>query len=303
MNNLEKWNVLCAAMQQRYPVLASVWTEAPKRFGPDWANEAVPSLESAYGEVTETLSDTLSEMLDGYAEFCNDSMRNQVFFEKNGRYKASNYAEVARDMYHNEEHMNRRYLPGMFTSHYVWPQHYHMAKGFKDLLLPRLRDTKVFYEVGVGCGVYSKLTLQHIPGSRGVGFDISQFALDYTQWMLGRFDLADRFKTVNLDISRGYAEKCDFMICQEVLEHLENPAEFCTWLFDMVRPGGYAYITAAFNAAHSDHIYLFRKPDELEDMVRAAGFQPLHSQEEFAPGRKPRNITPSLAGFFCQRPE
>ena len=87
-----------------------------------------------------------------------------------------------------------------------------------------------------------------------------------------------------------------------MLEHLENPAEFCTWLYAMVRPGGHAYITAALNAAHSDHIYLFHTPAELEDMLRAAGFQPLHLQEECAAGFKPRNTTPSLAGYFCQRP-
>jgi hypothetical protein len=69
----------------------------------------------------------------------------------------------------------------------------------------------------------------------------------------------------------------------------------------MVKPGGHAYITAALNAAHSDHIYLFRNPAELEDMLRAAGFQPVHSQEEFAYGVKPRHVSPSLAGFFCER--
>jgi len=87
-----------------------------------------------------------------------------------------------------------------------------------------------------------------------------------------------------------------------VLEHLERPGEFCCWLRDLVKPGGHAYITAALNAAHSDHIYLFREPAELEAMLRSAGFQPLHSQEECAPGGKPRRLTPSLSGFFCQRP-
>jgi hypothetical protein len=29
----------------------------------------------------------------------------------------------------------------------------------------------------------------------------------------------------------------------------------------------------------------------------------LHAQEEFAPGFKPRKISPSLAGFFCEKPK
>ena len=36
----------------------------------------------------------------------------------------------------------------------------------------------------------------------------------------------------------------------------------------------------------------FRDPLQLESMLRAAGFQPMSLQEEFAAGYKPREITP-----------
>jgi len=289
-------------MLKTYPVLASVFTQAPARFGLGWADEAVPNIEAMYGQVSEPLSDRLINALDGYAEFANDSMRNQVFYERNGRYRASNYEEVLKECYFNEEHMTQRYLPGMWLTHYIWPQHYHMLKGFMGGLLPRLSDCKIFFEVGVGCGMYSKVTLEALPNVRGVGFDISQFSLDYTGKVVDAFGLGARYKLENRDIRHGYDVLADFLICQEVLEHLENPAEFCRWLYDMVRPGGFAYITAALNAAHSDHIYLFHTPAELEGMLRVAAFQPLHLQEECAAGFKPRNITPSLCGYFCQRP-
>jgi len=302
LNNAQKWNVLCGAMLKTYPVLASVFTQAPARFGSGWADEAVPNIEAMYGRVSEPLSDRLVNALDGYAEFANDSMRNQVFYERNGRYRASNYEEVLKECYFNEEHMTQRYLPGMWLTHYIWPQHYHMLKGFMSGLLPRLSDCQVFFEVGVGCGMYSKVTLEALPGVRGVGFDISQFSLDYTGKVIDAFGHGGRYRLENRDIRYGYEVSADFLICQEVLEHLENPAEFCRWLHALVRPGGFAYITAALNAAHSDHIYLFHKPAELEDMLRAAGFQPLHLQEECAAGFKPRETTPSLCGYFCQRP-
>ena len=302
MNNAQKWNVLCGAMLKTYPVLASVFTQAPARFGSGWADEAVPNIEAMYGRVSEPLSDRLINALDGYAEFANDSMRNQVFYERNGRYRASNYEEVLKECYFNEEHMTQRYLPGMWLTHYIWPQHYHMLRGFMSGLLPRLSDCQVFFEVGVGCGMYSKVTLEALPGVRGVGFDISQFSLDYTGKVIDAFGHGGRYKLENRDIRYGYEVSADFLICQEVLEHLENPAEFCRWLHALVRPGGFAYITAALNAAHSDHIYLFHQPAELEDMLRAAGFQPLHLQEECAAGFKPREMTPSLCGYFCQRP-
>jgi SAM-dependent methyltransferase len=301
VNESEKWQLLCAEMEKRYPVLASVWVNARERFGQEWLRDAIPGIETMYGRITDPLSDDLLDVMEGYAEFANDAMRSQVFFERHGRYKASSHAEVSRECYHNEEHMNRRYLPGMYLSHYVWPQHYLMLRGFKSLVLPRVRSSRLFFEVGVGCGMYSKTTLQELPEIRGVAFDISQHSLDYAGKMLNAYGVGSRYKLENHDISRGYREKCDFLICQEVLEHLEQPATFCTWLSDMVKPGGHAYITAALNAAHSDHIYLFRKPEELEAMVRAAGFQPLHMHEECAPGTKPRNLTPSLCGIYCQK--
>ncbi len=298
-----KWDLVCANMLTRYPVLASVWTAAPSRFGGAWCVGAIRDLEALYGPVTDPLSPSLLDALDGYAEFANDSMRNQVFYEKTGRYRATSYDEVRETCYYDEEHMTRRYLPGMWLSHHLWPQHYHMLHGFETSLLPRVREARLFFEVGVGCGMYSKRTLELLPDVHGVGFDISRFSLDYTMGMLKAFRLDGRYRPEQRDIRFGYERACDFLICQEVLEHLENPAEFCEWLYALVRPGGHAYITAALNAAHSDHIFLFSAPAELEAMVRAAGFQPLHMQEECAPGFKPRRITPSLCGFFCQRPQ
>lgn len=302
MNTLEKWNLLCAEVQKTYPVLAGVWVDAPAKFGPQWIDQSLLDIETMYGEVGSPLSPSIREIVDGYAEFANDSMRNQVFYEKHGRYRASSYEEVSRECYHNEEHMNVRYLPGMFLSHYLWPQHYNMLKGFKSLVLPRVRNAKLFFEVGVGCGAYSKATLEALPEVSGIGFDISQFSLDYTARVLRAFGVGARYKTEKRDIRFGYPEKSDFLICQEVLEHLENPAEFCCWLSAMMAPGGHGYITAALNAAHSDHIYLFHTPSELEAMIRAAGLQPLHMHEECAPGFKERNLTPSLCGIFCEKP-
>jgi hypothetical protein len=41
MDAASKWRVLCDEMERSFPVLASVWTQAPKRFGYQWLPEAV----------------------------------------------------------------------------------------------------------------------------------------------------------------------------------------------------------------------------------------------------------------------
>jgi SAM-dependent methyltransferase len=302
LNNSQKWRAVCAEMQSAFPVLATPFLLAESRFGSAWVDEAVPSVEGMYGTITDPLSDRLKTALGCYAEFANDSMRHQVMYERAGKYRASNYEEVRAALYDNADHMTQNYLPGLWFSHYVWPQHYFTLTGFTGSVLPRVENTGVFFEVGVGCGMYSKITLDRKPAIRGIGFDISQHSLDYTQQVMRSFGYGSRYKLENRDVRHGYATKADFLICQEVLEHLENPAEFCRWLFDMIRPGGQAFITAALNAGHSDHIFLIHHPIEVEKMLVDAGFLISRIQEESAPGTKPRNLTPSLAGFFCIKP-
>jgi len=289
-------------MQNAFPVLATPFLLAESRFGSAWVDEAVPSIEGMYGAITDPLSDRLKTALGCYAEFANDSMRHQVMYERTGKYRASNYEEVRAALYDNADHMTQNYLPGLWFSHYVWPQHYFTLTGFTGGVLPRVENAGVFFEVGVGCGMYSKITLDRKQGIRGIGFDISQHSLDYTQRVMRSFGYDSRYTLENRDIRHGYATKADFLICQEVLEHLENPAEFCRWLYDMIRPGGQAFITAALNAGHSDHIFLIHHPIEVEKMLVDAGFFISRIQEESAPGTKPRNFTPSLAGFFCTKP-
>lgn len=302
MNNSEKWKIICSEVHRSYPVLATPFISAEKRFGPRWVDEAVPAIEGLYGTITDPLSDRLKVAVGCYAEFANDSMRHQVMYERTGKYRASNYEEVRAALYDNADHMTQNYLPGMWFSHFVWPQHYFSLLGFTDCVLPRIEDNGVFFEVGVGCGMYSKVTMDYKPGMRGIGFDISQHSLDYTGQVMQSFGYGPQYKLENRDVRHGYKVKADFLICQEVLEHLENPAEFCRWLYDMIRPGGQAFITAALNAGHSDHIFLIHHPLEVENMLTDAGFHILRMQEETAPGSKPRNLTPSLAGFLCSKP-
>jgi SAM-dependent methyltransferase len=296
-----KYDYICELVEKTYPILASVWQTARARFGAAWLREFIENIEVVYGAVDVGIEGRLRDALDGYAEFVNDSLRNQSFYEKHRRYKASSHAKCVETYYHNADHMVRCYLPGLYLSHLLWPQHYNMLCGFRGNMLRRLDQPKLFFEVGVGCGMYSKVLLEHFPGIRGVGFDISSYALKFTENLVGLFGYRDRYAIEERDIRLGYKEKCDFLVCQEVLEHLENPEEFCRWLFDMVKPGGHGYITAALNAAHSDHIFHFRDPLQLEAMLRGAGFQPMSLQEEFAAGFKAREITPSLAGYLVER--
>ena len=96
--------------------------------------------------------------------------------------------------------------------------------------------------------------------------------------------------------------KADFVICQEVLEHLEEPDQMVNRLFDSVKSGGQGYITAAINAGHTDHIYLYRKPEEVEAQIAAAGWEVVDVQIESNYKEKPIEFRPTIAGYLTRKP-
>lgn len=285
-------------IEDRYPVFARTWSDSRASFGQQWEDQFNETTKKIFGE--QALPP--EAIIEGYAEFSTDAVRSQVYFERKGSYKNSDYAQVAREYYHNPDFMFRSYLPGMVISHFVWPHHFRMLSWFKRLLATSMGNIGSFCEVGTGCGLYSAEVLEQIPGAHGVGYDISESSLSFTKDVIDAFGHGARYDTRIRDIiEEGADATYDLALSQEVLEHLEDPAAYLQALHSMVRPCGYAYIAAAVNAAHVDHIYLYRSPDEVAEQINAAGFRILDRRAELAYGGKPLEVTPCHAGFLCKR--
>jgi SAM-dependent methyltransferase len=210
-----------------------------------------------------------------------DSMRRQKRFEQDLSYPAKTYAEAAAEVYYNDDYMRRQYLPGLLLSHYLWTHHYQQIEYFKTFFLPWLQRQGVaeFAEVGVGTGIYSRLALQALPGLRGVGFDISPLSLQFTAAHVASFGFAERYQTRKQNvIDEPGDRRFRAVVCVEVLEHLEDPVALLKGLKGLCAPDGRLFVTAALNAAHADHIYLYRQPQDVLAQVEAAG---LHVENHF----------------------
>ena len=283
------------------PLFADIWRRSRDEFGAAWVEETVDNVVRLFGsEGTKGWEAAIR----GYAEFALDAMRNQKFFEANGRYRWSTLNEIQGRYYDSEEYMMKNYLPGMYMSHYLWPHHFKLLTFFRTEALPNLvPPPALFYDVGIGTGMYSRETLRELPKVRGVGFDISPYSVEFTRDVLRAYGLQDRYEFVLGDIFTANLpwETADFVVSQEVLEHLEEPERFTRILYRLTKPGGRAYITAAVNAGHSDHIYLFRSPEEVQALLTGVGWNILKWRAEYGYTGMPTQVTPCVAHFLCER--
>ncbi len=295
------FDTLFDLIDKKYPFYSSLWKQAKINLDSNLKSEFELDLNCLLKNKNKNLNE--NSIVDGYAHFCTDAMVSQAYFEKNLAYENSDYNEVLVNCYNNPEFMDTRYLPGQFVAHYIWPHHRRMLNDFIHTVLDTIKsEVKLFYEVGVGCGMYSLKTLQKIKNTRGIGFDISEYSLNFTKNIIDNANLHQRYEILLNDIIQNKpSEKADFIISQEVLEHLEDPQIFIDALYSSVKDNGFGYITAAINAGHTDHIYLYRSPDEVEEQIHKSGWKIINKKIEYANETKPINIRPTIAAFFVKK--
>jgi SAM-dependent methyltransferase len=252
-----------------------------QRFSKDIIHRTAALFGRAWVEaIEETLShlfpspESLEQAIKGYAAFALDAMRRQKRFEKELRYPPKTHAETSDEIYLNADFMMQQYLPGLLLSHYLWPHHYRQLAFYEHAFLEAIRTQGVasFAEVGIGTGIYSRRLLQGLPDARGKGYDISPASKTYAERHIQAFGLSDRFEVELRDVVTEPVSPVKCLVCVEVLEHLEDPQAFLRALRAGLAPGGRAFITAALDAPNADHIYLYRKPEEVLEHLTAAGF-------------------------------
>jgi SAM-dependent methyltransferase len=239
-------------------------------FGEDWAIEFECVLSALFPS-----AESLAAAVKGYATFAMQSMRLQAVFERELRYKAKTHEQASKEVYFNEIHMMQEYLPGLLLSHFLWPHHYRQLQFFDSAFVRAMRvaGATTFVEVGVGTGLYSGLLLRKLPSIRGIGIDISPSSKKFTEAQMTALGVSGRYHVELSDVTSMPIEpRADWLVCVEVLEHLDNPVAFLRSLRRNLVTGGHAFITAALNAAHADHVYLYRNSHEVLSHLLDAGF-------------------------------
>ncbi|WP_373989516.1 cyclopropane-fatty-acyl-phospholipid synthase family protein [Duganella sp. BuS-21] len=257
-------------LRAKHRFAADIVDRGAALFGAEWADEFEPVLNALF-----PTEEAVTAAAKGYAVFAMQSMRLQAVFERDREYKAKTHEQASSEVYFNEAHMMQEYLPGLLLSHFLWPHHYRQIQFFNSAFVQAMRvaGATSFMEVGIGTGLYSGLLLRALPQVRGIGLDISPSSQLFTETQLKALGVADRYRTELRDVTaEPLNPPADWLVCVEVLEHLDDPVAFLRGLRRNMAPGAKAFITAALNAAHADHIYLYRNGGEVLAHLIEAGF-------------------------------
>lgn len=267
-------------------------TKARAEFGFAWEWETDQMLGKMFPG-----RDSLVAPVAAYERFCSEIMRLQIDFDRTGIYAPQSYAQADLAVYQNAEYMRDCYLPGLLLAWYLWPHHYRQLRFFETRFVPlmSLHGTTSFYEVATGTGLYSRIALQGAQGAVGTGFDISPASVAFTRDHMVSYALTGRYSTFLRNVLEDPPPQTDWLICVELLEHLEDPMVLLRALRAMLRPGGWAFVATAINAPNSDHIWLYRSGEEVVDHLHLAGFRVEAAELNAAyPGETP----PTVAAFI-----
>ena len=288
------------SIAEQAPFLKKVFQSRIQEFGNSWAENFETELATFFGATP----DRIALAARGYADFAMDAIKLQKKFNKTREYIVKKYSDLMDSVYLNHEYMFNLYLPGILLSQYLWPHHYRQLEFFKNKFVPLAlqENISLFYDVGVGTGFYSKEMLRSVPSVRGIGLDISPHSLNHAQKLVAAWDLSSRYQTkIQNILDESWSNQADAVINVEVLEHLEDPRLFLNSLYDSLRPGGIAFITAAVNAPNFDHIYLYRSLHDVAEQISSVGFTIVEALEFFAYEALAGEIAPSSAVFILRK--
>lgn len=209
------------------------------------------------------------ELAECYLTIVIDTLREQIHFQRNGRYRHSTFAEVAADVYFNDAYMSR-YMIGLALTAFLWPNHLAMFRYFAEQL--PTDQTGSYLEIGPGHGYYLMTAMERSAYHAYTAIDISTTSLELARALVthsglpGRKDLTLRcedFLASDLD-----EESFDAVVMGEVLEHVEDPDAFLARIVTVTRPGAFLFVTTCINAPAVDHITLFPDTATIEALFR-----------------------------------
>jgi len=203
-----------------------------------------------------------------------DALREQLYFQRHGRYRYTSFADVARHVYFDREYMSY-HLYGLALSSYLWPNHLELFRFFREAL-PKDRRGQ-YLEIGPGHGYFFRNAIGLSRYDSFLGVDVSETSIQQTRDLVVH-DATARAADVRLECldfldATLPEDGFDAIVMGEVLEHVERPELFLCRIAALAREDCFVFVTTCINAPAIDHIYLFRDLVEVKALFDSCGFR------------------------------
>jgi 2-polyprenyl-3-methyl-5-hydroxy-6-metoxy-1,4-benzoquinol methylase len=239
----------------------------------------------------ETIATKLVQIAGSQVDsLCNDYrwlsaavLEEELHFRRSGRYRLSTFAEARKEVYSDPQYMVR-YMNGLLLSQLWWRNHTETLRFFREDFVDRNPTNAAHLEIGPGHGLLLYLAVQSRSRAIAEAWDVSESSLEQTRNALNAMQIRRGVSLKQIDLFDAPKAKFGSIVISEVLEHLERPRQALNVLRQLLAQGGRMFINVPINSPAPDHIYLFRTPEELLDMIVNAGFAIERSQFSPATG-------------------
>jgi 2-polyprenyl-3-methyl-5-hydroxy-6-metoxy-1,4-benzoquinol methylase len=226
-----------------------------------------------YLEFCETACNlNIAYLADCYLTIVEDTLGEQIYFQKHKTYRHASFADVADSVYFNADYM-KHYMYGLAITSFFWPNHQSIMRFFEQTL-PAQQEGK-YLEIGPGHGFFLMTAMENSAYDEYEGVDISETSVNMTRQIL-QFYGAGRNKKYSVVLKDFLsanipAGSCNAVVMGEVLEHVEQPLVFLRRIAEIAARDAYIFVTTCCNAPAVDHISLFHDAGEVEKLFGDAG--------------------------------
>ncbi len=247
----------------------------------EWTDDEKKRFAQELEYLTERYS--LEEIVEGYLFYTGSVMEESRYFKEQGDYRCHSFAEVDAYIYADAERM-KQYMLGLAVAEFLWATVLKIHRFYADLI--RNASGERYLEIGPGHGKYFLEAYQLQRFKQYDAVDVSETAIAMTKDYMERYIAKMQGGGVkNYRLICGDATKFsfdvgyDFVVIQEVLEHIEDPIGMLRSIHRILASDGKVYALFPINAPSPAHIFLFHSIAHVKGIVAEAGFELL--QEEY----------------------
>lgn len=150
-------------------------------------------------------------------------------------------------------------LSNVFSVH-----RFEIYKYFRKIVSNYTKVTDKCLEIGTGSGIDTHFMAEKMIVDT---YDINS----YSKKCLELFETNERINFTESIYNFGDKEKYNFVVLNEILEHVEKPMEYLNGTRFVLAKNGHAFLTFAIRAPQIDHIYHYRNKEEALEQINRAG--------------------------------